>query len=290
MIELIKQIISNGFAGVLTSKYSITGTALFFIFIISMLLCIIIPYFLGSINFALILSKKLYNDDIRLHGSGNAGATNMMRTYGKSAAAKTFLGDGLKAFLACVVGYLFLGYLGCYLAGLFCVIGHAFPIFYKFKGGKGVVVAAISILMGNPIVFVILFVIFFIIVFGTKFVSLASMMCMLIYPLILNGVQSVLTPPIIVSGEELSGGGLEVLISFCMAVLVVFLHRENIKRLYTGTESKTNLFSKHKKDGVFEASIEQPHADHNNINPVTNKTKVNPNTSKKKIKKKSKNK
>jgi len=273
MLEILKQIISNGVLNLLISKYEgLQGTASYFILISAMLLCVIISYILGSINFALILSKKMYNDDIRLHGSGNAGMTNMLRTYGKNAAAKTFLGDGLKAFLSCTVGYILLGYLGCFLAGLFCVIGHAFPIFYKFKGGKGIVVAAISILMGDPLVFIILLFIFAIIVLSTKFVSLASMMCMLIYPLVLNGVRTVL----------LGGAYLEVPIAFCMSILIIFLHRSNIKRLYTGTESKTYLFKKH------EETIETAVSTDEQLKTEDKKPmgKINPNTSKKKIKKK----
>ncbi len=277
MLELLKQIISKGLAGILVSKYEVFGgTASYFVLITAMLLCIIIPYFLGSINFALILSKKMYNDDIRNYGSGNAGTTNMLRTYGKGAAVKTFLGDGLKTLVACVAGYLFLGYLGCYLAGLFCVIGHAFPIFYKFKGGKGVVVAAISILMGNPVVFLILLIIFAIIVISTKFVSLASVMCMILYPLILNGVQTVLV----------GGATLEVPISLCVALLIIFLHRSNIKRLYMGTETKSILFSKNKN--VITTKEELPQTEEKNQQKTSKK--INPNTSKKNIKKRNKNK
>jgi len=283
MLELLKEIITNGLGAVLIGRYEfLQGNASYFILISSMLLCIIIPYILGSINFALILSKKEYHDDIRLHGSGNAGFTNMFRTYGKKAAKKTFAGDALKAFVACIIGYFFLGYIGCYLAGLFCVVGHAFPVFYKFKGGKGVTVVAVSILMGNPIVFLIMFIIFAIIVLSTKFVSLASIICLMMYPLVLNGVQTVLSAPIV--GEELAGGTIEVPIALCTAILIIFLHRSNIKRLLAGTENKTYLFSKNKQAPAIETQ-EEPEIEEQ---PKMRSGKHNPNTSKKKIKRKNK--
>ena len=144
--------------------------------ILGVLVSIIIPYLLGSLNFAIIISAKQYKQDIRSFGLKNAGMTNMMRTYGKKAAGLTLIGDALKAIVACAVGYLMLGYIGCYIAGLFCVIGHMFPVFYKFKGGKGVVTGAMAILMGDPITFAIILLIFIIIVAFTRYISLGSIM------------------------------------------------------------------------------------------------------------------
>ena len=195
---------------------------------IAAILCIAIPYFLGSINFAILLSKAIYKTDIRDFGSGNAGATNMMRTFGKKTALMTFGGDALKAFVSGALGYLLLGQYGAHIAGLFCVIGHMFPIYYKFKGGKGVVTTAVSMLMCNPFVFLILLVIFVIIVGFTKYISLGSIMCALLYPVILDRV------------EKFFNGSTQpyVIIPMIIAALVVFMHRENIKRLMSGTESK----------------------------------------------------
>ena len=190
--------------------------------------CIVAPYLLGSMNFAIIISKVRYKSDIRSYGSGNAGATNMMRTFGKAAAGLTFLGDALKAFVAGMIGYATLGQYGAYLAGMFCILGHMFPLYYKFKGGKGVVTAAISILMCNPFVFLILLVIFIIIVGFTKYISLGSVMCMLLYPLILDRINKIMGVPT----------GIEVLIAIANAALIIFMHRENIKRLWKGKESK----------------------------------------------------
>ncbi len=195
--------------------------------IVGFVACAVIAYLLGSINFAIIISGKSYGEDIREHGSKNAGMTNMMRTYGKRAAALTLLGDAFKAVLAGLVGYALLGQMGAYIAGTACVIGHMFPVFFKFKGGKGVVTTAITVLMCNPFVFLILFIMFVIIVAGTRYISLGSVMCMLLYPVVLSGIDT-----------WLLGGCPYAVFALLIAVLVVFKHRENIKRLREGKESK----------------------------------------------------
>ena len=129
------------------------NTVLVCLAFVAIILC---AYLLGSVNFAIIISGKKYKDDIRSHGSKNAGMTNMMRTYGKGAAALTLGGDALKAVISCIIGYLVMGQFGAYAAGLFCMLGHVFPLYYGFKGGKGVVTAAATVLMTDPIVFLIL--------------------------------------------------------------------------------------------------------------------------------------
>ncbi len=217
-----------GISGILIGKLSPAEAWIMAIYLTATIICIVAPYLLGSMNFAIIISKTKYKSDIRNYGSGNAGATNMMRTFGKSAAGLTFLGDALKAFAAGLIGYLALGQYGAYIAGLFCILGHMFPIYYKFKGGKGVVTAAISILMCNPLVFLVLLLLFVIIVACTKYISLASVMCMLLYPVILDRME-----------KWINGGtGAYVLIAILNAALVIFMHRENIKRLWHGKENK----------------------------------------------------
>ena len=197
-------------------------------FVLCGLVCTIIPYLLGSINFAVIISSKNYNDDVRTHGSGNAGMTNMLRTYGKKAAALTLLGDAMKGVVAALVGYFMIGIYGAYIAGFFCILGHIFPIFFKFKGGKGVVTTAAIMLMCNPIVFFISLILFVTIVAIWRFISLGSIMCALLYPVILNGVEKVLF------------GGCEAYIIFpvLIAVIVTLKHKDNIKRLLAGKENK----------------------------------------------------
>ncbi len=206
------------------------------------LLCLaggVIAYFLGGLNFAIIISKYKFHDDIRRYGSGNAGMTNMLRTYGKTAAAFTLVGDMLKAVVSVLLGMLLGGEAGAYIAGFFCVIGHAFPCFYNFKGGKGIVVTAAMLLCLEPVVFLVLFLIFFILVATTKYLSLGSIIGMLFYPLLLNRLYSFLN-----YGEP--EGMIPAIISILNTLLVIWLHRENLKRLWTGTENKFSLKKKDK--------------------------------------------
>ncbi len=200
---------------------------------VSVLVAAVASYFLGSLNFAIIISSKQYREDIRQYGSKNAGMTNMMRTYGKKAAGMTLLGDALKAVVSCLIGYALIGQYGAYIAGLFCILGHVFPAYYHFKGGKGVVTAAVTILMCNPIVFLILLVIFVIIVLCTKYISLGSVMCVLLYPIVLDRVERSA-----LFYENPPAGCPYVIFAILIAVVVVLKHRENIKRLLSGTESK----------------------------------------------------
>ena len=217
------------------------------------LLCVVIPYLLGSVNFGLIISNKKFHDDIRTHGSGNAGTTNMLRTYGKRAATLTLLGDMAKGIVAVLFGYLILGWnefgyneagqfvyaydqIGAAIAGLFVMLGHMFPIFFKFRGGKGVATSMMVMLFLEPITFHICILIYFVLVLSTKYVSLASCMTLIFYPIFLSSVCTAL------GGVNPTAQAISVL----MAVLVVFMHRENIKRLIAGTESKTYLFKKKK--------------------------------------------
>ena len=216
------------------------------------LLCIIIPYLLGSLNFGVMISKKHYRDDIRTHGSGNAGATNMLRTFGWKAAVLTMAGDMLKAVIAVGMGYLVVGVnaqvtdaagvsyrmvdqFGAAIAGLFVMLGHMFPIFFKFKGGKGVATSGMVILMISPITAAVCLVVFLIVVIGTRYVSLGSVMGLIFYPIVLNAISHAYDPP---------RNATACMISVLMATLVVFMHRENLKRLMNRTESKISFKKK----------------------------------------------
>ncbi|MCI8388700.1 MAG: glycerol-3-phosphate 1-O-acyltransferase PlsY [Clostridiales bacterium] len=199
----------------------------------------VIAYLLGSLNFAVIISKYKFKEDIRNYGSGNGGMTNMLRTYGKAAAGFTLLGDAAKAAVSVLIGTLLAGEAGAYLAGICCVIGHSFPIYYNFKGGKGIVVTAAALLCLDPLCFLILFVIFALIVGFTKFLSLGSIIGMLLYPLLLNRMW-----PFTHGGA--SEGAIPAIASILNAVLVIWLHRENIKRLMEGKENKFSLKKKDK--------------------------------------------
>lgn len=203
--------------------------------------CIIIPYLLGSINSGIIVSKLFHKEDIRSYGSGNAGATNMLRTYGKRDAAITFLGDVAKSVAAVALGRVLLGLTGGYIALFCCIIGHAFPVFYKFKGGKGVAVSAggvAALFAFTPDWWIILaeLAIFIVVVAITRFISLGSVIAMFVFPLLMSRFEL--------------GWSLNILFSFMIAALVIYLHRGNIKRIYKGTESKFTLkhTDKHEKE------------------------------------------
>jgi glycerol-3-phosphate acyltransferase PlsY len=192
------------------------------------ILIFMIAYLLGSINFATFISNRKYKDDIREHGSGNAGMTNMMRTYGKSAAILTLVGDALKAIISCIIGFLIFGHFGAYAAGLFCMLGHVFPIYYGFRGGKGVVTAAATILMTDPFTFFILITLFVIMVAIWRYISLASITCIGLYPLVLSFTTRVFAGKI----------SPFILFTVIMAALIIWKHWPNVQRLREGTESK----------------------------------------------------
>lgn len=223
------------------------GDAPIWLMLFFVIVCMASAYLLGSLNFAVIVSKERYNDDIRGHGSGNGGTTNMLRTYGNRAAVLTLLGDMAKAVVAVTIGCALLGLtLGGYLSAFFCVLGHVFPVFYRFKGGKGVATSAAAILMLNPAVFAVILFVFVVIVAGTKFVSLGSVMAALLYPVILHTVDKMTTGWY--AANDIPMWGFDLMFAFLMTVMVVFMHRENIKRLMNGTESKISFKKKNRKE------------------------------------------
>ena len=227
-------IISGGLYRLLTEKFGVVGVPALLWLIPPVLLCAAGGYLLGSISSAVIVSRALYSDDIRRHGSGNAGMTNMFRTWGKKAGILTLVGDVVKTAVAVVLGYLWLGYMGAYLAGLFCMLGHMFPVFYKFRGGKGVLVAAVTIMLTEPVVILLLVAIFAIVLVGTRMVSMASGMTALLYPLVLNGTYAVFYG----DGKV---AGMRIPVAVFMTVMILIMHRENFKRIYAGKEPKINF-------------------------------------------------
>ena len=226
------------------------------------LFVMLVGYLLGSVNSAIIISKVLYRDDIRRHGSGNAGLTNMLRTYGMSAAGLTLLGDLLKTAVSVFIGGVLGGfcYVGGismsgltsdiplpYIAGFFSIIGHIWPIYYKFKGGKGVLCTAVMALILTPIEFAFLILLFALIVYTTKYVSLGSVVVAVLYPVVVSGHIKVL----MALNDKIPGqNGIMALVTVVIAILVVYCHRENLKRISEGTERKISIGGKKKnKDG-----------------------------------------
>ena len=198
------------------------------------LLPAVIGYLLGSINTAVLISRTFYHEDIRTKGSGNAGMTNMMRNYGRGAAAATLIGDMLKTAISVAIGALLVAESGMYVAGFFSIIGHVYPVFFGFRGGKGVASMAALVLCTEPLAFFILIFMFVCIVAATKFLSLGSIMAAMMYPLILNRVYILIRDS---AGVPI----VPTVVSFLLMVLVVAKHRENIQRLLKGTESKFTI-------------------------------------------------
>lgn len=144
-----------------------------------LVLSAVIGYLLGSVNTSLVVGKLIYNTDVRQYGSGNAGATNTLRTLGKTAALLVVIGDSLKGILACLMGRWLAGetsagvYAGEYLAGIMAVIGHNWPLYFGFRGGKGVMTAFAVALMLSPMAALICLLLFIVTVAITRYVPLA---------------------------------------------------------------------------------------------------------------------
>ena len=190
--------------------------------------CIIISYLLGNISGGMIFGKLLFNKDIRDYGSKNAGTTNALRVFGIKAGALTFIVDVLKSLLACFIGMKLLGLSGILLAGIFVVIGHNWPIFLNFKGGKGIASSFGFIMFLDYKIAIVAIIIFIIIVILTKYISLGSMLTTtLVLPIsyIFFGYRNIY-----------------VLLTFLfLASLSIFRHNSNIIRLINGDENKINF-------------------------------------------------
>ena len=220
----------------------------------------LVGYLLGSINTAILVSRTMYGEDIRTKGSGNAGMTNIMRTYGKGPAAITFLGDLVKTLVAMTVGTLLCGTLGAYFAGFFAILGHIAPIYHKFRGGKGVSATAMFILYLDPLAFLIMITMFVIIVGGLKFLSLGSIICAFIFPYVMFSFEGAKASSFLEANPGLPLEAnpyldmrfVRILIMLLISFTVIFMHRANIKRLANGTESKFSFKKTQKptaKDG-----------------------------------------
>lgn len=225
--------------------------------ILALLITAAAAYLLGSCNSAIIVVRLLKREDIRQHGSRNAGLTNTLRCFGKIPALLTLIGDLAKGIIAAVIGiFVFKLLLGenfsemyfldedavAYIAGLFAIIGHIFPIYYGFKGGKGVLVACSVLLVIDPVTFCIVIPFFIIVVAVTRYVSVASISSAVVYPIITFFVHRFYYE--LNLDLSLLHTGLTVLTS----VLLIYMHRSNIKRLVDGTENKFGAKKKEAAD------------------------------------------
>lgn len=209
--------------------------------VFSLIFTFVFSYLLGSVNSAITVCKILKHKDIRDYGSGNAGLTNVIRTFGKGCALVTLLCDLAKGVLAVVICRLVVTYgfdvtffndsrfIG-YIAGICVMLGHIFPIFYGFHGGKGVLIAATTLIAIDPLTCVFSVGVFLIVFFITKYVSVGSMTAAVAYP-----IFTYITQTFIFRSE---GVLINTFMAAIIAVVIIYMHRSNIQRLMNGTENR----------------------------------------------------
>lgn len=197
------------------------------------LFCSAIAYLLGSINTSIIVSKVMGKGDIRNSGSGNAGATNTLRVLGKGAAVAVLIGDILKGVIAILIAkfaYRYFNVSGdemiaqCF-AALFVIIGHIYPLYFGFKGGKGILTGAATVFMLDWEIGVIVLLIFIAVYVTSRYVSLGSCISSAMYPVLVYMFHP--------------GDRYFIAVSLIVALLSIYKHKANIQRLMRGTESKT---------------------------------------------------
>lgn len=210
---------------------------------ITAIVTIIAAYLIGSINFAVIFAKAFVKKDVRELGSGNAGATNVLRSAGLVPGILTFVFDALKGFAACYMGKVVYEYLftqtadalcspiiGAYLCGVACMLGHVFPFFFEFKGGKGVATSVGIFAVCCPIAIISGLIVFALVTCFSKYVSLGSVIATLVV-VILS----------IIFYDKTASVLLQIILIVAMGVIVILKHKTNIKRLISGTESKIKI-------------------------------------------------
>ena len=209
----------------------------------TVIVTIVAAYLIGSINFAVSFAKAFTKRDVRELGSGNAGATNVLRSAGVLPGILTFVFDALKGFVACYMGkiifeYIFTqtgaelskGIIGAYICGVACMLGHIFPFFFGFKGGKGVAISVGIFSVCCPIAIIIGLCVFAAVTIISKFVSLGSILAtitVVVLSIFFTDKTALIFPQIIA-----------ILI---MGFIVIIKHKDNIKRLLAGNESKIKI-------------------------------------------------
>lgn len=199
----------------------------------------IVAYLIGSISFSVIISKRVAGFDVREKGSGNAGATNMLRSVGKKAAILTLLCDALKGVFA-IIFAIVAGAIAknsdkallVQIAGILVVVGHTYPIFFGFKGGKGVATSLGVLLMTNWKIGLICLVFALVLMALTRIVSMGSVGAAILFPVLTLFIHTNYT---------ISEGSSYLVYSIILALIVAFNHRSNIKRILNGTENKLSF-------------------------------------------------
>ena len=196
--------------------------------LLSILIVIVAGYLLGSISTGVVLARLFAKTDIRSQGSGNAGTTNMLRVLGRKMALLTFIGDMLKGIIAVFIGkWLIGGELGGLLGVVGAVLGHYYPLYFGFKGGKGIATSFGSLLFVFPVQALLAFAVFLILVAVTHYVSVGS-------------IAAAITLPLLIVITRFQEPTLWI-ITVCIGASVVWRHRANIKRLMNHTENKLDF-------------------------------------------------
>jgi len=186
-------------------------------------------YLLGSLSFAIIICKLTLGKDIRAYGSGNAGLTNAYRTMGAGKTLLVLAGDLGKAAAALAIGGALAGMMGKLVAGIFVILGHVFPVYFGFRGGKGVLVGATMLVFLDPRIFLVALVLFVLSVALTRWVSLGSILGAVSFPITMQIFHCYIRLTIIAA---------------LMSAAVIFMHRTNIKRILSGKENRFSFHSK----------------------------------------------
>ncbi len=231
---------------------------------LQIIIAVLASYLISSVNTSIIVTRIVMKKDIRTMGSGNAGFTNVLRCVGKVPAVITFVGDFLKGVISCLIAYLLMigvqgdnaelykAYL-VYLAGVFAVLGHSFPLYYRFKGGKSVVTSFAVMLMTDWRTLICTLIIFAILFLLTRIISFCAVIDFSLFALNTflwkmldyQGVTSSFSP---VSNTSLPFVIYATVMSFLIGIFVVVRHKENIKRLLNGTEKKIKAKSKNETE------------------------------------------
>ena len=197
----------------------------------------IVSYCIGSISFSIIFAKRFAGIDVRNEGSGNAGSTNVLRTVGKKAAALTLICDVLKGVAAILIACMFANIvtdanaaLMVQIAGIAVVLGHTFPVFFKFKGGKGIATSLGIILLINFQIGIICLIFALIVMFLPKTVSIGSIMAALLFPVL----------SLVIHDNYIVGDNY-IVFGILLALIVIYNHRSNIKRIMEGKESTLSI-------------------------------------------------
>ena len=209
----------------------------------------VVAYLIGSLTFSILVTRYYHRKDIRSMGSGNAGATNVLRSVGKVPAVLTTLGDFGKGVLAIVIGrFIFehwsyfaqspavVARYGAYIAGFCCFLGHLYPLYFKFKGGKGVLTAAAMMLLIDWRVFLAILVLFAILFACTRIISVGSIVCAFLYPVFTWAVTYFLDRRAQPELFTLNYVIITTAITALLGLMVIIKHYDNLKRLFSGKE------------------------------------------------------